>query len=105
MLEPDGVTDPLLVLPGLLHALAIQARSSQPRADLDLTYQDMCLACALELVMATPPAQTFLPRPGPELTARLAVAAIGSATRLTHPIHRAPRPGGTTGPEITAGDT
>ncbi|MBB6377417.1 malate dehydrogenase (oxaloacetate-decarboxylating) [Pseudonocardia eucalypti] len=102
VLEPDNVTDPLLVLPGLLQALAVRARSAPGLAELDRAYQDMCLACALELVMATPPAQASLPRPGPELTARLAIAAIGSATRQARPSHRGPGSNGAAGPDATA---
>jgi hypothetical protein len=77
VVEPDWLADPILVLPGLVHALAtatIRGISTDLTA-FDLNYHDMCFACALELVMATPGDQTQLPRPSPALSARIAEAA------------------------------
>jgi malate dehydrogenase (oxaloacetate-decarboxylating) len=77
VVEPDWLADPVLVLPGLVHTL-VTVKCSGLVTDLsrlDLRYHDVCFACALELVMATPYDQAQLPRPSHALSARLADAA------------------------------
>jgi hypothetical protein len=75
LLEPDWSADPVLVLPGLAYALSASCGVRADLAGLDLTYYDMCFACALELVMATASGDRQLPRPSRELDRRLAAAA------------------------------
>lgn len=86
VLAPDPVADPLLVLPALVRALSATPEIAADLTGFDLAYHDICHACALELVMATPPDQTRLPGPSGELSVRIAGAAAGALpSRVRHP--------------------
>jgi malate dehydrogenase (oxaloacetate-decarboxylating) len=73
MVSPQA-HDPLLVVPGLLRALL-----GTPDARLDVP---VCHACALALVMATPPGERLPARPDRALTDRVADAAT---REMRHP--------------------
>jgi hypothetical protein len=75
-----------LVLPALVHAMCAVPNLVIDPAGLALAHHDMGQACALELVMATPAGQAWLPSPSPRLSARLANAAIRALTTVVrHP--------------------
>jgi malic enzyme len=81
VIRPDREHDTALVLPGLVRAI-LQA----PGARLDIEVHH---ACALALVMGTPP-EDMLPRaPDRELTDRVAAAAF-AALRADHPFETNP---------------
>jgi hypothetical protein len=79
VITPNPLTDALLVLPALVGLLL-----DAPSVRLDLThdlgmYCDVGQACAMQLVLATPPDQTYPSAPTRELTERV-IAAAHAAT-------------------------
>lgn len=81
VITPARARDPLLALPGLLRALA---RTPVPELDVEVLH-----ACALALLMATPPDQQSPRGPDLDLTDRVADAA----TRALHDSARHPDSG------------
>lgn len=76
VLAPESGRDPLLALPGLLRAL-----THIPGARLDVEVHH---ACALALVMATPPDERLPAGPDPALADQVADAATRALRQPTH---------------------
>jgi hypothetical protein len=82
VIAPEAERDPLLALPGLVHAIT-QASETQAAVALDV---EVHLACALALVMATPSDQQLPQVPDRALADRVADAATQALdARVPHP--------------------
>lgn len=78
VITPDPIRDPLLVLPALVGVLVEDPTLRlDPVSDLRL-YSDVGHACAMALVMATPPQRTYPLTHTQELTDRVRAAAQGA---------------------------